>query len=72
MESAEGSRAVAMDRSSSTLIARPAACGFVPGALAGDGDPADALALMPGRVAAGAVVRARPIEVSQAEDEGGV
>ena len=49
----------------------PAAYGFIPGTLAGDGDPADALVLMPAAVVPGAVIRARPIGMLRMEDEKG-
>ena len=65
------SGAVVVDRFLFTPMAYPAAYGFIPGTLADDGDPADALVLMPGQVVPGAVIRARPIGMLQMEDESG-
>lgn len=65
------SGAVVVDRFLFTPMAYPAAYGFIPGTLADDGDPADALVLMPGHVVPGAVIRARPIGMLQMEDESG-
>jgi inorganic pyrophosphatase len=63
--------ALVVDRFLFTPTAYPAAYGFIPGTLADDGDPADALVLVPAAVVPGAVVRARPIGVLQMEDEKG-
>ena len=52
-------------------MAYPAAYGFIPGTLADDGDPADALVLAPAPVVPGAVIRARPIGMLKMEDESG-
>jgi len=65
------SGAVFVDRFLFTPMAYPAAYGFIPGTLAEDGDPADALVLVPARVVPGAVVRARPIGMLLMEDEAG-
>ena len=70
------SGAVVVDRFLFTPMAYPAAYGFIPGTLAEDGDPADALVLLPNQVlpsqlVPGAVVRARPIGVLLMEDEAG-
>ena len=65
------SGAVVVDRFLFTPMAYPAAYGFIPGTLAEDGDPADALVLMPDHVVPGAVVRARPIGMLNMEDEAG-
>ena len=65
------SGAMVVDRFLFTPMAYPAAYGFIPGTLADDGDPADALVLMPGHVVPGAVIRARPIGMLQMEDESG-
>jgi inorganic pyrophosphatase len=51
--------------------AYPAAYGFIPGTLAEDGDPADALVLVPAAVVPGAVVHARPIGLLRMRDEKG-
>ena len=60
-----------VDRLLFTPMAYPAAYGFIPGTLADDGDPADALVLIPVAVAAGSMIRARPIGLLQMEDEAG-
>ncbi len=65
------SGAVVVDRFLFTPMAYPAAYGFIPGTLADDGDPADALVLTPAPVVPGCVVRARPIGVLHMEDEAG-
>ncbi len=65
------SGAVVVDRFLFTPMAYPAAYGFIPGTLADDGDPADALVLVPAAVVPGAVIRARPIGMLRMEDESG-
>jgi inorganic pyrophosphatase len=65
------SGAVVVDRFLFTPMAYPAAYGFIPGTLADDGDPADALVLVPAAVVPGAVIRARPIGMLKMEDESG-
>ena len=65
------SGAIFVDRFVFTPMAYPAAYGFIPGTLADDGDPADALVLAPGPIVPGAVIRARPIGLLQMEDESG-
>ena len=65
------SGALVVDRFLFTPMAYPAAYGFIPGTLADDGDPADALVLVPAPVVPGAVVRARPIGILLMEDENG-
>ena len=65
------SGAVFVDRVLFTPMAYPAAYGFIPGTLADDGDPADALVLIPAAVVPGAVIRCRPIGMLQMEDESG-
>ena len=66
------SGALVVDRFLFTPMAYPAAYGFIPGTLADDGDPADALVLVPAPVIPGAVVRARPIGMLLMEDENGL
>jgi inorganic pyrophosphatase len=63
--------AVVVDRFLFTPMAYPAAYGFVPGTLSDDGDPVDALVLVPAIVVPGAVIRCRPIGVLFMEDEAG-
>lgn len=65
------SGAIMVDRFLFTPMAYPAAYGFIPGTLAADGDPADALVLVPAQVVPGAVIRARPIGMLRMEDESG-
>ncbi len=65
------SGALVVDRFLFTPMAYPAAYGFIPGTLADDGDPADALVLTPAAVVPGAVIRARPIGMLKMEDESG-
>ena len=65
------SGAVFVDRFLFTSMAYPAAYGFIPGTLAEDGDPADALVLTPYPVVPGVVIRARPIGMLNMEDEAG-
>ena len=66
------SGAIVVDRFLFTPMAYPAAYGFIPGTLADDGDPADALVLMPAAVVPGAVIRCRPIGMLMMEDESGM
>jgi inorganic pyrophosphatase len=65
------SGAIVVDRFLFTPMAYPAAYGFIPGTLADDGDPADALVLAPAPIVPGAVIRARPIGMLRMEDESG-
>jgi inorganic pyrophosphatase len=65
------SGAMVVDRVVFTPMVYPAAYGFIPNTLADDGDPADALVLMPAAVVPGAVIRARPIGLLKMEDEAG-
>lgn len=66
------SGAIFVDRFLFTATAYPSAYGFIPGTLAEDGDPADALVLIPAQVVPGAVIRARPIGMLKMEDEAGL
>jgi inorganic pyrophosphatase len=63
--------AVVVDRFLFTPMAYPAAYGFIPGTIADDGDPTDALVLIPAPVVPGCVIRCRPIGVLLMEDEAG-
>jgi inorganic pyrophosphatase len=65
------SGALVVDRVVFTPMVYPAAYGFIPGTLADDGDPADALVLISAPIAPGALIRARPIGLLQMEDEAG-
>ena len=64
--------AIVVDRFLFTTMAYPAAYGFIPGTLAEDGDPADAMVLVPAAIVPGAVVRCRPIGVLHMRDEAGM
>lgn len=66
------SGALVVDRVVFTPMTYPAAYGFIPGTLADDGDPADALVLISAPIAPGAVIRCRPIGLLQMEDEAGL
>jgi inorganic pyrophosphatase len=65
------SGALVVDRVVFTPMVYPAAYGFIPNTLADDGDPADALVLIPVAVVPGSVIRARPIGLLKMEDEAG-
>jgi inorganic pyrophosphatase len=60
-----------VDRFLFTSHGYPAAYGFIPNTLAPDGDPADALVLVPSTIVPGAVIRARPIGILHMTDEAG-
>ena len=63
--------ALVVDRFLFTPMSYPAAYGFIPQTLAEDGDPADALVLVPSAIVPGAVIRCRPIGVLHMKDEAG-
>jgi inorganic pyrophosphatase len=65
------SGAIMVDRFLFTPMAYPAAYGFIPGTIADDGDPVDAMVLTPAAVVPGSVIRARPIGVLLMSDEAG-
>ena len=67
----KASGAIFVDRFLFTATAYPSAYGFIPGTLADDGDPLDALVLIPIQVVPGAVIRSRPIGMLRMEDEKG-
>lgn len=64
--------ALVVDRFLFTPMSYPAAYGFIPHTLAEDGDPADALVLVPSPIVPGAVIRCRPIGVLHMTDEAGL
>jgi inorganic pyrophosphatase len=64
--------AIVVDRFLFSPMSYPAAYGFIPGTLADDGDPMDALVLVPAAVVPGAVIRCRPIGILHMEDEAGM
>ena len=65
------SGAIFVDRFLFTATAYPSAYGFIPGTLGADGDPLDAMVLIPAQVVPGAVIRARPIGMLRIQDEMG-
>ena len=65
------SGALFVDRFLHTAMFYPCNYGFVPHTLSGDGDPVDVLVLARLPVAAGSVLRSRPIGVLYMEDESG-
>ncbi len=67
----KASGAVVVDRFLFTPMSYPAAYGFIPQTLAEDGDPTDALVLIPMPVVPGAVIRCRPVGVLHMQDEAG-
>jgi inorganic pyrophosphatase len=64
--------AIFVDRFLYTMMSYPAAYGYIPNTLADDGDPLDALVLVPSQVVPGAVIRCRPIGMLLMEDEKGM
>lgn len=60
-----------VDRFLATPMFYPANYGYIPNTLADDGDPLDVLVVTPYPVAAGSVIRARPVGVLQMTDEAG-
>jgi inorganic pyrophosphatase len=62
---------IRLDRALSTATAYPTDYGFVPGTLAGDGDPIDALVLLDPPTFPGCVVRVRPVAMFWMRDEHG-
>ena len=62
---------VRLDRFLFTPMAYPADYGFIENTLGADGDPLDAMVLMPHPVYPGVVVAARPVAMFQMTDEAG-
>ncbi|MDI9313410.1 MAG: inorganic diphosphatase [Hydrotalea sp.] len=62
---------VIVDRFLATPMYYPCNYGFIPHTLSGDGDPADVLVVAPFALAAGSVIRVRPVGVLLTEDESG-
>ena len=67
----KASGAIFVDRVLSTPMRYPCNYGYVPNTLSGDGDPADALVLLPLPLIAGSVIRCRPVGLLNMEDEAG-
>lgn len=62
---------VRLDRYLYTAMAYPADYGFIEDTLGADGDPLDALVLLPQSVFPGVIVQARPVAMFQMTDEAG-
>lgn len=62
---------VYLDRYLFTPMAYPADYGFIDGTLGEDGDPLDALVVLPEPVFPGVIVKARPVGVFKMTDEAG-
>lgn len=65
------SGAIFVDRVLTTPMRYPCNYGYVPGTLGGDGDPLDALVLLPLPLVPGSVIRCRPLGMLQMSDEAG-
>ena len=68
----EDSDALFVDRFMGTAMFYPANYGYVPNTLSEDGDPLDVLVVTPHPVAAGSVIRCRPVGKLNMEDDGGI
>ncbi len=65
------SGAIFVDRMLTTAMRYPCNYGYVPHTLCGDGDPLDAMVVMPVRLIPGCVINCRPIGVLLMTDEAG-
>ena len=65
------SGAIFVDRMLTTAMRYPCNYGYVPHTLCGDGDPLDALVVMPVRLIPGSVINCRPIGLLLMKDEAG-
>ena len=65
------SGALMVDRILTTPMRYPCNYGYVPHTLCGDGDPLDALVMMPMPLIPGSVINCRPIGMLAMKDEGG-
>ncbi len=63
--------AIFVDRVLSTPMRYPCNYGYVPKTLGGDGDPLDALVILPLPLVPGAVIRCRPVGMLRMTDEAG-
>jgi inorganic pyrophosphatase len=68
----KASGAIFVDRVLTTPMRYPCNYGYVPNTLSGDGDPADALVLLPMPLTPGSVIRCRPVGLLNMDDEAGV
>ena len=60
-----------VDRFMATAMYYPCNYGYVPGTIAGDGDPVDVLVIAPFPLLSGSVIRCRPLGLLQMTDEKG-
>ena len=67
----KASGAIFVDRILSTPMRYPCNYGYVPGTLGGDGDPLDALVILPLPLIPGAVIRCTPVGMLKMTDEAG-
>jgi len=67
----KSSGAIFVDRILSTPMRYPCNYGYVPGTLGGDGDPLDALVILPLPLMPGSVIRCHPVGMLQMTDEAG-
>jgi len=67
----KASGAIFVDRVLSTPMRYPCNYGYIPNTLSGDGDPVDALVLLPLPLIAGSVIRCRPVGLLNMDDEAG-
>ena len=67
----KASGAIFVDRILSTPMRYPCNYGYVPGTLGGDGDPLDALVILPLPLVPGSVIRCVPVGVLKMSDEAG-
>ena len=67
----KASGAIFVDRILSTPMRYPCNYGYVPYTICGDGDPADALVILPLPLVPGSVIRCRPVGVLRMSDEAG-
>ncbi len=67
----KASGAIFVDRILSTPMRYPCNYGYVPDTICGDGDPADALVILPLPLIPGSVIRCRPVGMLRMSDEAG-
>ena len=67
----KASGAIFVDRVLSTPMRYPCNYGYVPRTLGGDGDPLDALVILPLPLVPGSVIRCRPVGMLKMTDEAG-
>ena len=67
----KASGAIFVDRVLTTPMRYPCNYGYIPHTLAGDGDPADVLVIMPMPLVPGSVIRCRPVGMLKMVDEAG-